>query len=249
MEEDREKYGDAQIRTRSSLFRFLDNFWYHYKWHTLIALFLILTVTVCMLQTCSRTSYDIHILYAGSKEIKYTSESGGVIEYETLLSDFSRIVEDFDGDGEINTDVKTLFFLTEEERKEIEKDPSLEINETLLQEDAQTLSQLMVYGDYYLLFLSESLYRQYAVRDDISLFVPLAPYTEGAEGLRYAGEDAIYLSSVEFGSLPLLESFPADTVICLRAVTPVMEKMDRSAAEKFSRSETVLRNLISYRKK
>lgn len=249
MEEDQEKYGAAQIRTRSSLFRFLDNYWYHYKWHTLIALFLVLTVTVCMLQTCSRTSYDMHILYAGSREVKRTSASGGVIEYETLLKDFSRIVEDFDGDGEVHTDIKTLFSLTEEERAEIKKDPSLEINETLLQEDAQTLSQLMIYGDYYLLFLSESLYQQYAKQDGLSLFVPLAPYAGDTEGIRYAGEDAVYLSSTEFGSLPLLESFPEDTVICLRAVTPVMEKMDRSAAEKFARSETVLENLFSYRKK
>lgn len=247
MEENKEKYGDAPIRTRSSVFRFLDNFWYHYKWHTLIALFLVFTVTVCLLQTCNRTSYDIHILYMGSREIKRTSQSGGVVEYDTLLTDFSRIVSDLDGDGEVNTDVKTLFFLTEEERAEIEADPALEINESLLQEDADTFSELMVSGDYYLMLLPESLYRQYRVRDGVPLFVPLAAYVGEDEGLSYAGEDAVYLSSTDFGSLPILSELSADTVICLRAVSPVMERLDRSATEKFARSETVLRNLFAYR--
>lgn len=250
MEENKEKYGDAQIRVKSPFFRWLDNFWYHYKWHTLIALFAVLVVTVCMLQTCSRESYDIHILYAGNREVKRTSTSGGVIEYEVFLDDLTRIGEDFDGNGKVSVSLKTLFSLTADEIKEVEGTPGLEVNYTLLQQDASTLSQLMTFGDYYLCFLSESVYRDYRDRDGVSLFVPLSTYAAGTEGVRLTDEgDAIYLSSLDFGTLPLLADFPEDTVVCLRALSEVAEKTDRTAKEKFANSETVLRNLIAYRKK
>lgn len=250
MEENKEKYGDAEIRGNSPLWKRLDNFWYHYKWHTLIALFAIFVVVICTLQTCSRESYDIHILYAGNREVKRTSASGGVIEYETFLDDLARIGEDFDGNGKVSVSLKTLFSLTPDEIKEIEKNHELEVNRTLLQQDAATLSQLMTYGDYYLCFLSESVYRDYRDRDGISLFVPLASYAAGREGVRLTdGGDGIYLSSVDFGSLPLLADFPDDTVICLRALTEFTEKTDRTSRKKFENSEKMLENLLAFRKK
>lgn len=250
MEENKEKYGDAKIQGKSPFFKWFDNFWYHYKWHTLIALFAILVVVVCTLQTCSRESYDIHILYAGNREVKRTSTSGGVIEYETFLDDLTRIGEDFDGNGKVSVSLKTLFSLTADEIKAVEETPGLEVNYTLLQQDAATLSQLMTYGDYYLCFLSESVYRDYRERDGVSLFVPLTPYAEGTEGARLSEDgDAIYLSSVDFGSLPLLADFPEDTVICLRALTEVTEKTDRTSRQKFENSKKVLENLLAYRKK
>ena len=250
MGENKEKYGDAEIRGNSPLWKRLDNFWYHYKWHTLIALFAIFVAVICTLQTCSRESYDIHILYAGNREVKRTSASGGVIEYETFLDDLARIGEDFDGNGKVTVSLKTLFSLTPDEVKEIEKNHELEVNRTLLQQDAATLSQLMTYGDYYLCFLSESVYKDYRDRDGISLFAPLASYAAGTEGVRLTDAgDGIYLSSVDFGSLPLLAEFPEDTVICLRALTEFTEKTDRTSREKFENSEKVLENLLAFRKK
>ena len=251
MEENKEKLGDAPIKVRSPFYRWLDNFWYHYKWHTLIALFVVFVIVVCTLQTCSRESYDIHILYAGNREIKRTSSSGGVIEYETFLDDLSRVSEDFDGNGKIGVSLKTLFSLTAEEIEKVEATPGMEVNYTLLQQDASTLSGLLTVGDYYLCFLSESVYRDKRERDGVPLFVSLTPYTAGIEGVRYVdgAEDAVYLSSLSFGSLPLLSELPEDTVICLRALTPVAEQTDRNSRTTFERSETVLKNILSYKRK
>ena len=46
-------------------FRWLDNFWYHNKWKTIIVSFLLLTLIVCAVQFAGREDADIYILYAG----------------------------------------------------------------------------------------------------------------------------------------------------------------------------------------
>ena len=55
MEENRSggRFGDAP-EIKSEAFDKLSNFWYYYKWHTIVALFIVFVVTVCTLQTCSK---------------------------------------------------------------------------------------------------------------------------------------------------------------------------------------------------
>ncbi|MBR5817056.1 MAG: hypothetical protein IKY62_00265, partial [Clostridia bacterium] len=78
----------------------LENFWYYHKWHTIIAVFLIITITVCALQLSGKESYDIHIMYAGPKEFKRTSSDGDIPEYANALASIKRVASDFDGNGE-----------------------------------------------------------------------------------------------------------------------------------------------------
>ena len=72
--------GDPVI-VKSGFFAWLDNFWYHYKWHSLIALFLVFAITVCTLQMCDKESYDIHILYAGNHAFARQSTDADAPEY------------------------------------------------------------------------------------------------------------------------------------------------------------------------
>ena len=67
--------GSVSIK-KGKFLRWLENFWYHYKWHSLIAAFLIFTVTVCTVQMCRKESYDMHILYAGGHSFQRNSEDG-----------------------------------------------------------------------------------------------------------------------------------------------------------------------------
>ena len=67
---------DGEVKIKSKLTERIENFFYHYKWHTLIALFLIFTITVCTLQTCQKSSYDAYIMYAGGTNISSTPKEG-----------------------------------------------------------------------------------------------------------------------------------------------------------------------------
>ena len=60
-----EKIKGAQIKTDSKFIAWLDNYWYHNKWVTVIVAFFVIVFAVCVLQTCTREKTDITVLYAG----------------------------------------------------------------------------------------------------------------------------------------------------------------------------------------
>ena len=43
---------------KQSFAKWLDNYWYHYKWHTIAVVFVIIVAIVCTVQLINRTVYD-----------------------------------------------------------------------------------------------------------------------------------------------------------------------------------------------
>lgn len=232
----------------STLLSKLDNFWYHYKWHTIVALFLIFTITICSLQMCTKTKYDVHILYSGSHEIKRTSTDGDIAEYATFLSSFKRVANDYDNDGNVSLSLKDLFMLSDKEIEEIQKsDSSIEINRSLLIENKDILSETLIYSDYYVCLFSKSVYDEYKTIDGIEMFSPLSSYVHDGTSVEFYTDTAIYLSSTGFYSLPGVCNLPNDTLICLRNVSAVANHFsEKDATEARRRSIDVVENIINY---
>ena len=63
-----DKYADSDIQVSHTFFKKLDHFWFYYKWHTLAALFILFVLTVCFVQSCTKTDYDVNVVYAGPYE-------------------------------------------------------------------------------------------------------------------------------------------------------------------------------------
>ncbi len=245
-----EKYEGSDIVIRSPFMKKLENFWYHYKWQSLIALFFVLVLVVCTVQLCTREEYDVHVLYAGPDDVRMTSGEG-LSEYRILFSSLKQCVEDLDGNGEVVPNFQTLFLPSEEEIEQInkyhkEQNDGLEVQMNVVIENAEQLDGLMIISDYYLCFLSEANYLAYRDKTD-GFFVPLAPYVGDAEVAYYEGAgDAVYLSSTAFGTLPGFEALDDSTVICLRSVSEVARRADRRGCEKkFSAAEKVLDSIFA----
>ena len=229
----------------------LENFWYHYKWHSLVALFLVFTVLICSFQMCERDSYDIYITYAGGKEISRVSSGGDVSEYSGFLSSFASLGCDYDGDGESKVAFSSLFIPSDEEIERTEAELGYEVNYTLMENDKKVLSDRMVMlsDDYYICFFAPHIYEQYKTVSGVSMFVSLSGYLpEGSEAELYAS-DAVRLSSLDLYELPALSSLPEDTLICLRAKSAISSHFNSSATdEAYRRAEDYLRKLLSYEK-
>jgi hypothetical protein len=239
-----EKYEGGEIS--SPFLKKLDNFWYHYKWHSLIALFFVLVFTVCAVQMCSRAEYDVHVLYAGPRDIKKTADAG-LSEYRVLYSSLKLNTEDYDENGEVNPNLQTLFLPSEKEIEEINASlkEGYEVQTQLVMENADQFNSLMIMSDYYLCVLSEENYLAYRDRAD-GFFVSLAPYVGEAEVEYYdARREAVYLHSLALGDLPGFEDLGENTVICLRSVSEVARRADRKgSARQFSRAEQTLKNIF-----
>ena len=108
----------ADTTLKRGFLAWLDNFWYHYKWHTIISLFLVFAITICTVQSCQKTSYDIRIMYAGSHTIKRQSEGADIPEYTKVLTALKAVTPDFDDNGKSDVALLDLHVLTNAEMQE-----------------------------------------------------------------------------------------------------------------------------------
>ena len=247
--EDRQKKYEGDVKIQVPVSKKLENFWYHYKWHTIAVLVVIFIGVLLIAQMCSRTSFDSHILYAGYHEIKKTSSDGDTAPYAKILGELESIASDVDGDGERNVNFLNLFVINEEEASKLLADNrDFEVNETLVREDTSVFNHDIVYGDYYLCFLSERLYLEYEARYEGKLFSDLSKYTDGLECEFVSdAKTGIYLSSLKIYEKPAISRLPDDTVVVLRRISEFAGSVNKkSNQKKFAMGETMLKNILAY---
>ena len=241
------KYGDVSIK--SPIVTKLENFWYHYKWHSIIAAFLVVVLIICSFQMCTRTSYDMHILYAGGYKLEKTSSDGDVSAYLGTVSALERVADDFDENGSVDVNLLDLFAMTNEEISAFYQDAAnagKEINEIQIRENVETLDTTLLMSNYYVCFLSESLFLKYSAQHDGALFCEIAAYTDSDGEYEYASSKGIYLRSLDVYSMPYISALPDDTVVCIRQLSEVSGLFGGGEAEEsFRRAESFLREFLS----
>lgn len=222
-----------------------DNFIYYYKWHAAIALLLVVTLLVCTVQMCSRTSYDAYVLYAGGSYVgMQTSETTGESDYSLMCSALARYAEDTDKNGSTVVNFKTLYLPSEKEIAEIEKDPMRDVPYSLIASDEQLLRDFIYTGEYYVYFIAEHLYLEWTKSQQP--FLEISPYlAEGEEYELAEGGMGVYLRSTELCEKPGFSLLSDDTVVCIRMYSEFSSMFtDKKNAEVFSNSEKMLRELL-----
>lgn len=242
------EYYKQEFKQSGSILSRLENFWYHYKWHSIVAVILIFAIVVCSLQMCEKEDYDLGILYAGSYVIDRSSDSNDVSEYTTFLSSLKRVVEDCNEDGESTVTLSSLFVLSEEEIEKIESQSGYEVNYTLMENDKQILIDSMSHSEYYVCFVSVGVYEEYCkTADGQSFFLPLGSYLPEGHSLKLYSDNAVYLSSSTFYDLPGICNLPEDTLICLRMKSALANHFNKGSNEKaFANSEKTIRQILAY---
>ncbi len=243
MDERNEKIsGDVKIKLPVS--EKLENFWYYYKWHTIVGAFLLIVFSVLIFQFCTKEDYDVYIVYAGEKRISMSSLNGdGNSEYSGIV----KALENSAKNGEnVNISMQTLYILSEEE---LEKEKSglsgeLEKNqlEATVSDNFDTLKQYIIYGDYHLCLLSEDVFLAMDSDDEGSVFSPIGQYTSEGAYYEYINERGIYLSSLSEYSDTALSTLPEDTVICIRIPRDFGGKSEK---ESYAKAEEFLRALLT----
>jgi len=231
--------GVGEVTVPSTPKEKIQNFIYHYKWHTLVALLLVVAILVCSLQFCAKEDYDAYILYAGSKNIGRTAEDGDVAEIATVISSLKRITGDFDKNGEVTLNFTNYYFLSADERKDL-----TDLNEALLANDRQSISSVLEHSEYYLCFISKAVYEEYHKVGDEELFISLSEYKEVNPDITLYSDNAILLSSTEAARLPGLSSLPDDTLICIRRPSVLGGKSKEHTAH-LENAKQMLENILT----
>ena len=232
---------DVSIKVKSPFLIWLENFFYHYKWHTIACLFVVIVGAICIFQMCNKPSYDAYIMYAGGANISKTAEKDQQPDYIKIKSALMQYAEDFDKNGERSVHFLNLYLPSTkdfEDLKEQDKNP-LDY-EALYREDLETYEYQMSFGgEFYIMLLSEELFLK-ECKEDIIPFNEIATYTNGnAADYEYANEYGIYLHSTELYEKAGFELLPEDTVIVMKA--PLL---NGKTNQNYERSDIMMRELL-----
>lgn len=95
--------------------KWLENFWYYYKWHTIIAVILIVGIIVGISSCVSRKKMDLCIYYFSGEPLAYKEDSINL--YNSLLP----YVSDFTGDGFVRLEIKNYYIGAGNEKDQLQQ--------------------------------------------------------------------------------------------------------------------------------
>ena len=248
-----EGYGSISVSS-SPFLRWLDNFWYHYKWPTIGIAFAVIVILVCTLQTCSRESQDVKMIYAGPAALRSEQITG----IDQLLD--QTVPEDFDGDGEKNAMLLRHTVFSKEQIQEIQKRNEQEILEKGEEATEIYINTQFNSQEY------ESLYREISGGAaaicllDPWLYEELKPSEKAEQDKKaylrklYGDEDSFFSEPIEglledgygvrlgetelYRKYKVLQALPEDTVICL------VSRLLTQTEQMYTQSEDMFRAMV-----
>jgi len=203
-----DKYTESDIRIKSPLLEKLDNFWFYYKTHTIVIAFILLVLSICIVQSCSREAEDISVLYGGPAS--FTPEA-----FELVKDELSGAVPaDYDGDGEKRAGLIAYNVMSEEQILAKESELGATLNRSYFTEEYQMYSKYITSGECAVFLLDPWLYEA-LISQEVNILRPLSEvmtnlpeHAVGEYGIRFS-ETSLYKNS------EYLSKLPDDTVLCL----------------------------------
>lgn len=241
-----DKEQGGEIVHESKFLRWLDNYWYHYKWTTIIVAFVLFVVLVCTLQTCNKEKNDVSVLYAGPEYFMFNGE--GVDNIESALS---YVLPDeaagSDGKKQVSLVYHQIFSGEEinEMKKEAEKSgEEVYIDANFNAQNLRAFQNLILAGEYSVCLLSPYLYEMVMESGGFRLIEDVLGYTpEGA-----IDEFGIRLKDTAFGQYyPGVKDLPDDTILCLRSDVSVGTFLGgKKNKEQYEKSVVLYRAIVEF---
>ena len=251
--------GGEAVLQKGKFARWLENFFYHYKWHTAAVAFILIVAIVCTATMCGREKADVHIVYAGGKDISTNRDGSDRSPHESLVSVLTGMADDFNKDKKKIVNLETFYWLSTEEINALNSDENedndinLTMKSSIAQgfEDIDRLMTLKASSQYYVWFISPSLYDYYADKLD-EADVDIGAFFTGLDSFATANPDVVYyddthtaikLSSLKAYQNTELYMLPEDTLLILRSHSGIGNKSSKKA---FEASRSYIKNLINY---
>lgn len=221
-----------------------ENYWYHYKWPTILGLFALIIVLVCTLQMCNKEHYDNHVMYAGP-------QSPSKVQLTAMQTTLNSLAKDQDKDGSTNVSLERYWI----ETKDV--DGLLAGNVFANWESVQNEIQA---GEATVCFVSPEVFKKLLSiqeKDDdgnvITLLVDLTGIYRNEDEAYFKMSDhrsayGVYLKELPFGDLPGFSALPDDTVVCLRRPSEMKYWLGKQeeAKEMHRRQTELMHAILSY---
>ncbi len=214
MKEDKQ-YTEGIAIEKSKFALWLENYWYHYKWPTIVAIFFILVFTICIAQSCSKEPNDMTIVYVGKQSLSSAQKTS----ITTLIN--SNIANSAENKDKKNASFLAYYVLSQEEierlRSETDKDgkPKNFVNSEFIDKEYDTFLSQLQSGSLSILLLDDWIYQGFFSDGETQNFLPLSEvFGETPAGA--IDNYAVRLGDTEmYKNNPELQALPEDTVVCL----------------------------------
>ena len=188
----------------------LENYWYHYKWRTIIAVFLLLVITVSVVQCATREDTDICIMYLGPLNIARVEEPQIRAAVKQVLR------EDLQKENYTVTILDILY--TNDKIAERYRQEGLYFDPATNGDAVSRFDTEVIAGDSIIFMVDR---QQYTVAKQNGAFVKLSEILDKVPD--YAiDEYGIRLKDTDFGKyFPCFADFDEDIILCAKAKSDV----------------------------
>lgn len=241
-----DKLEARSLTETSSALRWLDNFWYHYKWTCIVAVFFVSVAIVCLVQLLSRPKYDTSMVFA----THYRMNNEERADFEDLLN---RICpEDFNDDGEKKVNLVVYQVYSEDEyQAEAESYAQVESDRFVLNgkynnDEIQNFNQYAMTGETSVYIVSPYLYQNLLEGKRLK---PLSEvYSNGQlpAGARADGCGIDFAKTDFYMYNPAAQSIPDTAILCV--LRPTISG-NSSEADTYADELAFFRAIADYRVK
>lgn len=225
------------------IYKWLDNYWYHNKWQTILALFFIIFVMVAVVQMITKVDDDVVILYAGPCQLNANQTREISNALQSVMS------ADFNGDGKKSAQILSILLMTEAQIQtaKAEADTAGNVvvyNSVALAENRTRFSTQIFAGETVICLLDPNWYPDvYKNGGFIKLSVSLCYTPENA-----IDEYSIYLHDTALAQyFSALQVFPKDTILCVRRMsTTTVFKSQKKESVRYENQLQMFRDMMSF---
>ena len=209
--------------------KFLENYWYHYKWPTIIIISSILVSIICLVQCTKKDEYDMYVLYAGPVYI------GG--EQSKALTD---AINDHMTPDKQKVCINNFVYVSEEMKNNYREGDAY-YNEGINQQQKKDFFDFLYTASFNMLIVDSELYRSISV-DEI-----LLPLTEISESMSLKSEDG-YCINLYDTTLPekyaIFAQMPENTVLCFRKRVLMQDLASKNNEQTYEYHKSIFKKII-----
>ncbi len=207
----------------------LENYWYHYKWATIITIFFGIALIVCLVQCSSKDKYDMYALYAGPCYIG---------EKET--ADLKDAINDYMEAERQNVCTNSFVYVSESKREEYEQNDAY-VNVGINMQQTNDFFEFLYSASFNMLILDGELYTMIQ-KDEI-----LTPIAEISNIGSQKSSDG-YCVRLCDTSLPqkysLFAKMPDDTVLCYRKKVLIQNVASKNNYSAYEYQKSIFKKII-----
>ena len=224
---DEKEYTEGISVKSNKFLKWFDNYWYHYKWTTIVVAFAVIVLSICIIQSCTHKKTDVLISYAGP--VYCDDEHNMAID-----SALNKAINGDDGKGSLKVTFKPYYIMTteqiEEQKKETGADgkPLNDVNTSFNGQEFDNFKSQLMSGSSAIIFIDKDMYTMFF--DEKGTAERLQPLSEvlGSTPIHAVDKYAVRLGDTEiYQKYPELRILPEDTLVCLHRKIGIQKAYDK----------------------